>query len=352
MKNKFSLTKCWNGFLEFLANYQKPIILVCVILMIALPFLVTNVYIMRIATLCIINIVLGLSYNLVHGYMGQMSFATAAFWGIGAYTGAILITRFQVPSVIAMFCGMIVAGVFGLLVALPSLKLKGYYLSIVTMGFCEIVRLIELNWMSLTKGALGIMNIPAFTLFGIELSSSRANYFISCIILAITTIVVVNLVNSNFGLSLKAIRDDDAAAETMGINIVKVKRINFIISAMICGFVGSFYAQYVTFIHPSSFTSAISQENLVMVIFGGLGNIVGTFLGCISLTILPELLRDLLQYRLLIYGVLMVLLMNVKPTGIFGNVDFNLIRRISAEKKKAIKEEKMTPNERGASHGK
>ena len=318
-----------DGTLAFVARHKTPVLLALLTIAVLLPFTTNNVYILRIATLCAINIVLGLSYNLVHGFMGQMSFATAAFWGIGAYTGAILITRFQSPSIIAMLVSMVVAGFFGWLVALPSLRLKGYYLSIVTMGFCEIVRLVEMNWMQLTRGPLGIMNIPGFSIFGYDLSSETASYFIAFTILIITTVLVTNLTNSNFGLSLKAIRDDDAAAETMGINIVRTKRANFVISALICGFIGSFYAQYVTFIHPSGFTSAISQEYVVMVIFGGLGSIPGTFLGCIALTIIPELLRSLLQYRLLIYGVLMVVLMNVKPTGILGNIDFSLIRRRS-----------------------
>ena len=144
--------------------------------------------------------------------------------------------------------------------------------------------------------------------------------------------------------------DDEAcasAAETMGINIVRVKRTNFIIAAMICGFVGSFYAQYVTFIHPTSFTSAISQEYAVMAIFGGLGSIPGTFLGCIVLTLLPEVLRGLLQYRLLIYGALMVLMMNIKPTGILGNLDISMIKRMVVDRRK----EEKTLDKGGAADG-
>ncbi len=334
MSKKNPIKKAWDGFLEFAALHQAPILAVLVAVTIILPFLISDVYIIRVATLCIVNISLGLSYNLVHGYMGQMHFATAAFWGIGAYAGAIVITRFGVPSILAMLFGMIVAGIFGWLLALPTLKIKGYYLSIVTMGFCEIVRLVELNWSSLTRGALGIMNIPAFEVFGHPFRSGTATYLIAFIILILTTVVVKNLTGSDFGLSLKAIRDDDAAAETMGINIVRVKRTNFIISAMICGFVGSFYAQYVTFIHPSSFTSAISQEYAVMAIFGGLGSIPGTFLGCIVLTVLPEILRGLLQYRLLIYGALMVIMMNIKPTGILGNLDISMIKRVVLDRRK------------------
>lgn len=332
-KNNF-LKKAWTGLIEFAAMHQLLLMAVLMVLVIAFPFLTSNKYLLRIATLCLINIVLGLALNLVQGYMGQMSFATAAFWGIGAYAGAIGVMRLGLPSLAGMIFGMIVAGFFGLLIALPTLKLKGYYLSIVTMGFCEIVRIVEMNWQELTRGSLGIMNIPPVTILGNKFKSGRANYIIALIILLVVTVLVKNLVNSNFGLSLKAIRDDDSAAETMGINIVRVKRINFIISAMICGFVGAFYAQYVTFIHPSGFASGVSQEYIVMVIFGGLGSIPGTFLGCIALTVLPELMRDLLQYRLLIYGALMVIMMNFMPGGLLGNLDLGLVKKKVLERRR------------------
>ena len=237
-------------------------------------------------------------------------------------------------SMAGMVFGMAVAGMFGMLIALPTLKLKGYYLSIVTMGFCEIIRIVEMNWKELTRGSLGIMNIPPVTIFGHKFKSGSETYIIALIILFIVTILVKNLVNSNFGLSLKAIRDDDSAAETMGINIVHVKRVNFVISALICGFVGAFYAQYVTFIHPSSFASGVSQEYIVMIIFGGLGSIPGTFLGCIALTVLPEMMRGLLQYRLLIYGALMVIMMNFMPSGLLGNLDLGLVKKKVLEKRR------------------
>ncbi|MCD2493224.1 branched-chain amino acid ABC transporter permease [Lacrimispora sp. NSJ-141] len=334
MKSINFLKKAWTGVIEFIAMHQIPIMIILIIIVTAFPFLTTNKYFLRISTLCLINIVLGLALNLVQGYMGQMSFATVAFFGIGAYAGALSVMRLGLPSLAAMVFGMVTAAGFGFLIALPTLKLKGYYLSIVTMGFCEIIRIVEMNWQELTRGSLGIMNIPSVTIFGNKLKSGRANYIIALIILVIVTILIKNLVNSNFGLSLKSIRDDDSAAETMGINIVHIKRVNFIISAAICGFVGAFYAQYVTFIHPSSFTSAVSQEYIVMIIFGGLGSIPGTFLGCIILTVLPELMRGLLQYRLLIYGALMVIMMNFMPGGLLGNLDLKLIRKKILDRRK------------------
>lgn len=316
---------------RYIAVHQLLFILLPLILVILIPVATANRYILRMATLCMVNVSLALSLNLVTGYMGQMNFGHAAFWGIGSYTAALLITRLGFTTIPAMILSMAVSGFFGLLVSLPVMKLKGYYLTIVTMGFCEIVRLVEFNWTAFTGGAMGIMNIPALSVFGIKFKSYTQIFYIALIMVVLITIVVRNLVYSNYGLAIKAIRDDDDAAETMGIDIVRVKRMTFIISAALAGAIGAFYAQYITFIHPSSYTYAASQEILVMIIFGGLGSIPGTFLGAIALTILPELLRDLMQYRMLIYGALMVLMMLIKPEGIMGNVNFEHIRRKELE---------------------
>ena len=166
---------------------------------------------------------------------------------------------------------------------------------------------------------------------------STAIFYIALLMVILTTVIVRYLIYSNYGLAIKAIRDDDDAAETMGVNIVLMKRMTFIISAAIAGAIGAFYAQYITFIHPSSYTYTASQEILVMIIFGGLGSIPGSFLVAIALTLLPELLRDLMQYRMMIYGVLMVAMMLVKPDGIMGSVNFEHIRRQELEKRASVR---------------
>lgn len=311
---------------EFLAMHQKMTIAVVLIIAVAFPFITKNQYYLRIATLCLMYIVLNLGLNLVTGYMGQMSFGQAAFWGIGSYTAAILITKHGFTTIPALLCAAVVAGLFGYLVAIPTLKLRGYYLTIVTMGFCEIVRLVELNWTKFTGGPLGIMNIPSFSFFGVVFETYRSYYLIALILVAVATIVIRNMINSNYGLAIQAIRDDSDAAELMGINIVQKKRLTFVVSAVFAGVAGAFYAQYVTFIHPSIYTTAASQELIAMIIVGGLGSIPGTFLGTILLTVLPEVLRSLMQYRMLIYGALMVLMMAVKPDGIMGSINFDRIR--------------------------
>lgn len=330
-------------FCQKLVKYRTPLILLAVVVGIFLPIVFPHKYVIRIGTVCLLYIVITLSLNMMVGYLGQMSFGHAAFYGVGAYAVAILTTR-QVPFEIAFVAAAVIAGLFGLLLGLPVLKLKGYYFTIVTMVFCEIVRLVELNWMSLTRGPLGIMNIPKPSLFGFAFNTpTRLYYFIFGLVI-LSTFVVRNLMNSRIGYAILAIRDDELAAEAMGIPVFKYKMVVFIISSMMVGLAGGFYAAYTSYIDPSTFAAAQSNNMLVMVIFGGMGNTVGSFIGATVLTVLPEALRGLAEYRQLIYGVLLVALMMVKPQGLLGDVNFKYIRQrmykdkpAKAAKKEALK---------------
>lgn len=296
-------------FCEKLVRYRVPLLILACVVAVAFPFVFPSKYFIRIGTVCLMYVMITLSLNLMVGYMGQMSFGHAAFMGIGAYTAAILTTTYDVPFFVAFILAGVVAGLFGLLLGLPVLKLKGYYFTIITMVFCEIVRVVELNWMSLTRGPLGIMAIPKPSFLGFEITTPRQFYFMILVLVALSTLVVSNLMKSRVGYAILAIRDDELAAEAMGIHVFRYKMIVFILSSLLVGLAGAFYATYTSYIDPSSFAAAQSNDMLVMVIFGGLGNTVGSFIGAISLSILPEALRDLAQYRQLIYGVLLVLLM-------------------------------------------
>ena len=266
------------------------------------------------------------------------------FWGIGAYTAAILSTRYNVGMGVCMILAAVIAGIFSLLLGLATLRLKGYFLTIVTLGFCEIIRLVELNSMELTRGPLGIANIPAPNFFGVTFSSTNAVYYIMLILVVLTVLLVYNFVHSRIGLAVMSIRDDDLAAASMGVNVYLYKIMVFVISAMIMGVCGAFYAHYIKFVDPSSFTTNASMQMLIMAIFGGLGSIPGTILGASILTILPETIRVLSQYRNLIYGIIIVVLMMVKPDGLLGSVNFKYIKqRLMLKKEK--QHEKGAANE-------
>lgn len=319
-------------------NQSKWLVLAALILLAAFPLFVKSPYILRVATTALINIMLTLGLNVVTGYMGQTSFGTAAFWGIGAYVAAILSTRFGIGTELLVILAPLVAGLFAFLLGLCVLKLKGYYMAIVTLGFCEVVRLVELNWMSLTRGPMGITNIPKLSFFGQKISNNAGIFLVALALTVLVTYVVWKLMNSRIGLTITSIRDDEIATQSMGIDVVKYKIGAFTLYGMICGLAGAFYAHFMSYIDPTMFKTVNSTEVIIMVIFGGLGSIPGSYLGAIVLTILTELLRDLVEYRMLIYGLLLVVMMIVKPDGILGNVNFKHIRQrlnFEAEQKTA-----------------
>lgn len=322
-------------FCEKLVKYRVPLTILAFVAAALLPIVFPDKYVIRIATVSLLYIMITLSLNLMVGFLGQMSFGHAAFYGIGAYTAAILMTKAHIAFLPAFIAAGVMAGLFGLLLGLPVLKLKGYYFTIITMVFCEIIRVVELNWMDLTRGPLGIMAIPKPEIFGFSFNTPLRLYMFMLVLVVLATLVVKNLMNSRVGYAILAIRDDELAAAAMGIPVFRYKMIVFIISSALVGLAGAFYACYTSYIDPSSFAAAQSNNMLVMVIFGGLGNTVGSFIGAIALTVLPEMLRGLMQYRQLIYGALLVLLMMVKPQGLLGDVNFKYIRqRMESRKQK------------------
>ena len=316
-----------NSIYQALAKRQRLTQLVLLAAAAVFPLLVSNPYAIRLAILSGIFIILSLSLNLLTGFSGQISLGHIAFYGIGAYTAAILSKNLGVNFLICMLAAVVVTALFGLLLGLPALKLGGYYLAIVTLGFSEIVRLVEINWMDLTNGPLGINGIPKPALFVVKLSSPRAYYYMCLLLVALTILVIRNILESRVGYALGAIRGDENAAKFMGVNIFRYKIMAFMVSAGIAGLAGAFFAQYVTFIDPTSFASDQSTLVLIMVIFGGIGSLPGSVTGAVVLTLVPELLRGLMEYWMLIYGGVLVFMMLVRPEGLLGKMNFKHIRQ-------------------------
>ena len=321
-----------NRLLEIIAKNMGKIAVALVAALIVFPWVFSSAYILRIVTVCMMYVMIALSLNLLTGFLGLMTLGQAAFWGIGAYTAAILATQMGWGMGMCMIASALMAGLLSLLVALPTMRLKGYFLTVVTLGFCEIVRLVEMNWMDLTRGPLGIAGIPSPNFFGIDLSSNRQIYYVMLVLVVVSAVIIFSIVHSRVGLAIMAIRDDDLAAASMGVNVVKYKIMVFLISTMMVGVAGAFYAHYISFIDPSGFTTAASTDMLIMAIFGGLGSIPGTILGASILTILPETIRAMAEFRNLVYGIIIVVLMMVKPDGILGNVNFKYIKQRAKQK--------------------
>ena len=318
---KKSSSELGDSLLSFWALKQKWITLICLLMAVLVVPLINKPYITSIAINCMIFTTLCLSLNLITGFMNITSLGHAAFYGIGAYTAALLATRLGIGFPFTFMAAMLTSAMAGLLLGLPSLRIQGRYLAIITLGFCEITRILELNWMSLTRGPLGIPNIPGIFIFGLRLRPVQ-RYFVALGMVIFTAYVIQALMNSRIGRAVTAVRDDQVAAEACGVPVFRYKLLIFSISSAFAGLAGAFYAHHISFIDPKGFSFDQSILYLGMIILGGMGSIPGSIIGALILTVIPELMRGLMEYRLIIYGLVIVVMLILRPSGICGG--FNL----------------------------
>ena len=282
-------------------------------------------YIIHLLILISIWAILGISLNLVVGYTGLLSVTHAAFFGIGAYATAILLTVLGWNFWISILVGMVVSGVVALAIGFVLSKFRDDYYALASFGFNIIVFSIFLNWESLTRGPLGIPGIKRPELFGFAFTENTAYLALSVVILVLVYLFTRFLVQSSFGRVLKAIREDENALQVFGYRTLRYKLAIFVIAAMIAAVAGSLFASYITFIDPSSFVLMESIFMLSMIIMGGLASLPGSVLGATVLILLPEILRFVglpsdiaAQMRQAIFGLLLILLMLYRPQGIIG----------------------------------
>ena len=315
------------------------VLVVLGILNVVLPHAL-NPYIFQVLILVGINIILAVSLNLVNGFTGQFSIGHAGFMAAGAYGSAMFSLTLGQPAVaaliaahvpevlaqgalllVALLLGGLIAALFGWLVGLPSLRLRGDYLAIVTLGFGEIIRVLILN-IEPIGGARGLPGIPRY-----------ANFF--WVFLGVVTVVAVsrNLAHSTHGRALFAIRDDEIAAEALGVDTTQYKVTAFVIGAFFAGVAGGLFAHYLCYLNPSTFTFLKSIEVIAMVVLGGMGSISGAVLAAVILTLMPEVLRGLKDYRMVIYALMLIVLMITRPQGLLGTRELSwsaLFRRRTA----------------------
>lgn len=279
-------------------------------------------YVLNILVMIGINIILAVSLNLVNGHTGQFSLGHAGFMAVGAYTSSAITLALKINSgpaanqgifLLALVSGGAVAAIAGLIVGVPSLRLRGDYLAIVTLGFGEIIRVIIQNTDAL-GGPRGLGGIPQY-----------ANFFWTFALAAVTIYIIASLVDSTYGRGFLAVRDDEVAAEAMGINTTKYKVIAFVLSAFFAGLAGGLYAHYITYITPEGFNFLKSVDVVVMVILGGMGSTLGVTLAAILLTVLNEFLRNFEQYRMIVFALLLIIMMIARPQGLIG--DLSWLRR-------------------------
>jgi len=299
---------------------RKKIVRYLGILIFALliPSLVKSPYYIRILNIIILYSILCLGLNLILGFIGIFSFGHAAYYGIGAYTTAILMTRYQTPFIYAFIASGIFAFIFGLLTGLPAARIRGDYFCLVTLSFGEVFRLIMQAWVSFTGGQPGIAGIPIPKVLFYSIRTGSDFYYLGLCLLLFTYISMTILTQSKFGRAWMAIREDELAASLMGINAPYFKVIGFAIGCFYAGLAGSYFAVYFSAISPSNFTLAESCLMVVMVIVGGIGSPLGSIIGAATMVLATEAFRPLYEYRLLIIGCIMIGVLIFCPRGITG----------------------------------
>ena len=288
--------------------------------MIIMP-MVSSFYQTNIMISALLYVMLALGLNIVVGLAGQLVLGYVAFYAVGAYAYGLLHQFFGFGFWMCLPIGGFVAVIFGLALGFPVLRLRGDYLAIVTLGFGEIVRLALQNWTSLTGGPRGVSDIPRPGLFGMQMdinTSTTYVYYLVLVAVVITIVVISRLKNSRVGLALQALREDEIACEAMGIDIMRVKLSAFALGSCWAGFAGVIFAAKTTYINPSSFTFMESAMILSMVVLGGMGSITGVAIAAFILILAPEYLRAFSEYRMLIFGAIMVIMMIFRPQGLIS----------------------------------
>jgi branched-chain amino acid transport system permease protein len=293
-----------------MSSKKGIIYLLIIVLLFLLPTIIKDSYFLYMAILSGIFVILALSLNVIVGYAGQMSFCHSAFFGVGAYTSAILVMNLKFSFWLALPLAMVAALILAFIIGYPSLRLRGPYFAIVTVGCAEVVRSILYNWVDLTGGPMGLPKIPPpdpirlGNLFTLTFNTRQSYYYLVLVFVLLTLFIIIKLMKSKAGRAFIAIREDEGFARSIGIDIKGYKILAFAISAIFGGMAGSLYAE--------------SINVILMVIIGGMGTMVGPIFGAILLTALPEVLRAVADYRMVLYGLLLMLVMIFLPGGLMA----------------------------------
>lgn len=283
-------------------------------------------YFNQVAITTMIFVILAASMNLITGSAGLLSLGHAGFFGVGAYAAALLSTRWGWPIALTIPAAGAVAALVGALVALPTMRLTSIYFAVATLGIGEILYVTMLNWVGLTRGPMGIRSIAPISVFGH--TGTLVSLIVSALVMLAALWVTHRIVHSYYGNSLRALREDDACADAMGIDVARIKLESFGVACFLAGVAGALFAHSTGYIGPESFRFGESILILSMVVVGGLGSIYGSIVGAVLLSVLPELLRDLGSYRMIVVGAVLLLSILFLPKGLVGEVSaLDLMRR-------------------------
>ena len=289
------------------------------------PFFIRSDYYLSIMIFVGINAIIVMGLSLLMGYAGQISLGHAAFFGIGAYCSGVLTVKLGFSIFTAFFCGIFLSIVMAMTIAIPTLKLKGHYLAVATLGFGEIIYVIFNELLEITGGPSGLSGIPSIHFFGYAFKGGWRYFYLVWTVAILLLIFSLNIIHSRIGRALRAVHGSEVAAQAMGVNVSQLKIQVFVLSAIYASVAGTLYAHFVTFISPSTFSLFVSILLLMMVVIGGGGSIWGALLGAGILTILPESLRAFRDFDILVYGIILMTILLFMPEGIFKGLILSVI---------------------------
>ena len=289
-----------------------------VVVLLTVPLWLASPYHLHVVIMAGIFTILALSLNLLLGYTGQLSLGHAAFFGIGAYTSSLLALKLEWSFWLGLPAAAVLAGLAGWAIGRLALKLRGAYFVLVTISFAGVISLVSVNWMELTNGPLGLPGVPAPELAGLSLRTKPAYYYLVLLAAAGAYLVCRRLVGSRLGRAFLALRENEALAESVGVDPTRTLVVAAVVSAALAGVAGSLYAHYTRFVSPEVFLFSYTVTMVIMVVAGGKGTLAGPVVGAVLFTVLPEVLREAMawQWQMLAYGVLLVLLLFFLPRGI------------------------------------
>jgi branched-chain amino acid transport system permease protein len=299
---------------------EKMIFLIFTLAVVITPFFLQGSYYLNVLVFIGINTMLAVALNLLLGYAGQISLGHAAFFGLGAYISGVLTTRYGLDPWPAMVIAAVANAGLAFIIGFPILKLKGHYLAMATLGFGIIIFIVFNETVGLTGGPSGLSGIPNINIGSLVFDNDLSNYYLIWIFTVVMMLLSINLSQSRIGRALRAIHDSEVAARVIGVNVRILKVQIFAVSAFISAIAGSLYAHTMTFISPASFGFNFSVELVTMVIIGGLGSIYGSFLGAAILTVLPEFLRVLQDFDIVIYGLMLIIITMFLPGGLISGL--------------------------------
>ena len=320
-------------FKKFYGAHKIPVLIGIVLFLLILPQIVGSSYGVGILCRMVVYSILAGSLNAICGYTDMFCLGHIAFFCVGAYTEAILSANTQLPYLLILLLAGVASAVIALVIFFPIRNLGGHWLSLVTIGFSEIVRLTALNWTSMTGGAMGMKDIARPVIFGMTFSSTKQFYYLFLLFAVLFVFMTNRIIKSRVGYAWQSIREDQLAARSLGVEVMPYKMMNFLYGTFWAGLAGALYAPYLMYIDPTIFTLDEGFSVLCMVLIGGLGTIVGPIAGSIVVIFLMEALRFLSNYRIAIYGLTIIFVMWVRPQGVFGAPIINMPRTISFKRR-------------------